>query len=559
MRKQMISLAAIFCLIVALVFGGIYVTRNLGKSEKVVTQEEATTKLAKMVKKIDPKEGSPVKSAVEYTEADTSADELPDIDTCDVPVNAATSLYAEIFSSPEKAGSGSDGWLTEMAEAFNKEKYEMDGQRISVQIRSVSSGQAMDYITTGKAVPDGYTPSASLWISMLNAKGIKTETIMDSMVSNTAGIVISNSRYKELVDQYGSLDLKTIVDAVETGELQMGYTNPFSSTAGLNFLICTLQRYDKNPLSQDAIDGFSRFQKNVPFVALTTVQMRNAASSGSLDGFILEYQLYQNDPSLSGNYTFIPYGYEHDNPLVTISSTSKEKKEILKKFAEYCETEQAKKLAKKDGFYGMEDYKCEYQEVSGETLLAAQKLYKKNKDGEKPVIGIFVADVSGSMGGEPLAALKDSLVNSMKYINSENYIGLVSYSDDVTIELPIAKFDLNQQSLFKGTVEKLEEGGGTATYDGICVALDMIQKQLEITPDAKTMIFVLSDGETNRGHSFNDIKDTVSGLKVPVYTIGYNADLDALQKISEINEAASINANTDDVIYQIKMLFNSSL
>ena len=32
---------------------------------------------------------------------------------------------------------------------------------------------------------------------------------------------------------------------------------------------------------------------------------------------------------------------------------------------------------------------------------------------------------------------------------SDNYIGLVSYSDDVTIEVPIGKFDLNQQSLFK--------------------------------------------------------------------------------------------------------------
>lgn len=561
MNKKAIGiLACVIVLVCAAVFGGIYVTRNIGKSEKVISEESAEKRLAKMVDKINPETGTPVKSPIEYDSAEDEADELPDIDTCKVMVEAETSLYAEIYSSPEKAGSGTDGWLCEMAAEFNEQGYEIGGQKASVQIRNVNSGQALDYIATGKAVPEGFAPSSMLWVDMLNAKGTATETISESLVGNVAGILLSSKTNEQIVEKYGSVDLKAITEATEAGEFAMGYTNPFASSAGLNFLICTLERYDlENPLSETATAGFQKFQKNVPFVALTTMQMREAAENGSLDGFIMEYQSYANDTLLSSNYTFTPYGYRHDNPLVSIESTSPEKKEILKLFAEYCGTEKAMARATEYGFNGMKDYTCEYQPVSGDILTAAQKLYKTNKDNGRPVIGVFVTDVSGSMDGEPLIALQTSLINSMKYINPENYIGLVSYADDVTVELPIGQFNLEQQTYFKGSVENLYASGGTATFDAICVALNMIRKQMEEYPDAKPMLFVLSDGETNVGYNLHDIRDVLSGLKIPVYTIGYNADLSALQSISSVNEAASIDASTDDVVYQLKTLFNANM
>ena len=553
-------LAAVIVIVCAVVFGGIYLTRNLGKSDKVISQESALSSLEKMVNKISPDTAAPVKSPVEFDDAEDEAAELPDIDTCEIGTPASSSLYAEIYSSPEKAGTGTDAWLCEMAEDFNRQGFTVNDQEVSIQVRKVNSGQALDYIATGKAVPDGFSPSSMLWVDMLNAKGVETDVITERMVGNVAGILLSDDTYKKITEKYGSVDLKAITEATEAGEFTMGYTNPFASSAGLNFLVCTLERYDKsNPLSETAVDGFRKFQENVPFVALTTMQMREAAERGTLDGFILEYQSYKNDSALSRNYKFTPFGYRHDNPLVSVGETSPEKKEILQKFAEFCSSEEAVKRADEFGFNGMEDYVCEYDTVSGDVLVDAQKLYKVNKDNGKPVIGVFVTDTSGSMAGAPLNALEESLINSMKYINADNYIGLVSYSDDVTIEVPIGKFDLNQQSLFKGAVENLYASGGTATFDGICVAMDMINKALEENPGAKPMIFVLSDGETNSGYSLNDIRNVLSGLKIPVYTIGYNADLAALQSISAVNEAASIDASTDDVVYQLKNLFNANM
>lgn len=557
-RMKIIGIS--FIAVVVIVFGGIAATRNIGKSEKQVTREEASNKLEKMVKKISPRNGNVYKSSIEFDEESNVADELPDIDTCEVMVHANTELFAEIYSSPEKAGTGTDGWICDLAEEFNSKGFEINGKKISVQIRNVSSGAGKDYISSGKAVPDGFTPSSEFWIKMLNADGIETETISESMVKNTAGIVLSNSAYKKIIDKYGTVDMKSITEATASGEITMGYTNPFSSTTGLNFLACTLERYDSNnPLSDEAVAGFTSFQNNVPFVALTTVQMRTAADKGALDGFVMEYQLYLKDSTLKSNYKFTPFGYRHDNPLVAISSTSEDKIEVLKKFAEFCKTDAAIKLAKEDGFNEMDDYICEYPELDGEMLTSMQSVYKNNKDLGQPVVCVFIADVSGSMSGEPLVALKNSLINSMKYINNDNYIGLVSYSDDVTIETPIAKFNLEQQTLFKGSVEHLNAGGNTATFDAICVGLHMINQKLAEVPEAKTMIFVLSDGETNSGYQLNNVQNVFEGMGVPIYTIGYNANIEALAKISNINEAASLNADTDDIVYQLKQLFNTSL
>lgn len=559
-KRVVVGLVVGLVIISGIVFGVLFATRNAGKTERTISTETATQRMSDMMREIGPDTAKPVKSSVEYTESDVTAEELPDLNNNAVTCEAPTDVFAEIWSSPEKANKGTDGWLRELAEQFNASGYTVEGKPASVRVRTMSSGLGVDYIATGKASPAGYSPSNMLFVDLLSARGVKTEVVRERMVGNVAGILLDKEHHDALVDKYGSVDLKAVTQAVGDGTLTMGYTNPFTSSTGLNFLISTLLRYDQsNPLSDSATEGFRQFQANVPFVALTTVQMRDAAERGSLNGFVTEWQLYTNDPSLSNNYTFVPFGYRHDNPLVACPTASSAERQILELFAQYCD-DNGRELAERYGFNGKDDYVSELPDVSGDTLVQAQELYKKNKDTGRPVMAVFVADVSGSMSGAPLAELQASLVNSMRYINTENYVGLVSYADYVTINLPIGKFDLNQQALFKGAVESLRAAGGTATYDAIIVAADMLTKAVADSEDAKPMIFVLSDGETNQGYvDFEPMKEVIGGLHIPVYTIGYNANISALQQISSINEAASIDASTDDVTYQLKNLFNANM
>lgn len=556
-KGKIIAVFGIITVVVfALVYFGITFTSNLGKTEKEISAEDADKRLEKLYKNINVTTAEPIKGQIDLDPV-AIGDSLPEIEKFPVSVTNTTDSFVEIFSSTEKSGTGNDGWLNEVAEDFNTSNIEVNGRIISVKIRNIASGTAADYIRSGKYVPDAFTPSNELWGEMVKANGIQTELVSKRLIGNVAGIVTNKAKYDELVDKYGSLNSKTITEAIANNELAMGYTDPFASSTGLNFLVTALGTFDSTDiLGEKAVQGFEKFQANVPFLASTTLQMREAAKTGKLDAFVLEYQMYQNDTELKGNYVFTPFGVRHDSPLYALGDLPEEKRDILTKFAAFVEQDKYQKSGEEKGFNGLNDYQSEGSAVEGSVISSAQKLWKEKKNSNKPIAAVFVADVSGSMNGEPLNRLQQSLLTGQKYLGKDNAIGFVSYSDQVTIHLPIGKYDTNQQSKFVGAIDSLQANGGTATFDGIVVAIRMLQEELKVNPDVKPLIFVLSDGETNEGHSLNDIRGLIETYKIPIYTIGYNANIKALESISSINEAANINADTEDVVYKIGNLLN---
>jgi len=550
----------IVILFIVVVAGGLFLTKNIGKTSNQVNAENSKAALSKVLKNITVKDVEKIKGTVELGENNLES-ELPDIEKYPLVVEGKGDINIEIFSSPEKAGKGSDGWLCDVAEEFNNQKNQIDGKTISVSVRSVASGLAVDYIVSGKYVPDAISPSNELWGEMIKSQRVAIEKVEDSLVANQAGIIFSKKAYDEFVNKYGEMSLDKVVEATAKDGLAMGYTNPYASSTGLNFLVSTLSKFDsENLLSDKAVSGFQEFQANVPFVSYTTMQMRDAVSTGSLDAFVLEYQTYCNDADLTRNYVFTPFGVPHNNPMYAVGQLEDSKLQALKKFTEYAKSEKSQKLATDYGFNQNLDY-ANSDSYDGNTLFSAQKIWKEEKDSGKPIIAVFVTDISGSMAGVPINELRKSLINASGYINSNNYIGLVSYNNDVYKNLEIDKFDINQRAYFNGAVQNLSATGGTATCDALLVALDMVLTKKEEMPEAKTMILLLSDGKQNRGTSLGTATDILENLEVPVYTIGYgeDAEKEALSKIASINEAASITADSDDVVYTLKNLFNSSL
>lgn len=557
--RSFAALIGMAVLVFCIIYGGINLTKNIGKSKQVVSTEKATETLNKLYNEITVNTVPARKEQVNIEPASVK-DSLPEISKYPPQVDRTTSSFIEIFSSTEKAGTKTDGWLVETANAFNRANIKVNGEPVSVRIRGIASGQGMDYIVSGKYLPDAFTPSNELWGDMMKATGANVSLVEKRLAGNIAGILISKNKYNQLMKKYGTINLKTITNAVAGNEMAMGYTNPFASSTGLNFLLSTLCTFDSaDILSEKAVQGFEKFQTNIPFVAYTTMQMRDSAKSGVLDGFILEYQTFVNTPELKYDYIFTPFGVRHDSPMYTIGNLSAEKKEILKKFIEFCKSAEYQRLAAEYGFNKYDDYSPEIGSIKGDVISQAQKLWKEKKDANNAISAVFVADVSGSMDGVPLNKLKQSLLSGSQYINKDTSIGLVSFSSDVNINLPIAKFDLNQRALFTGAVKDLKANGSTAMFDAVVVASKMLIEEKAKNPNAKLMLFILSDGETNYGHSLNDVRDMLETFKIPIYTIGYNANIKALQSLSSINEAASINADSEDVIYKLGSLFNAQM
>jgi Ca-activated chloride channel family protein len=507
----------------------------------------------------------PIKEHVDL-EAVDMAEILPDIGKFPILVYPVKgTLSVEIASSPEKAsplgpgGSQHNRWLVEMAERFNKAKFFKKGQQISVSLRSLPSGLAIDYIVSGKYSPDAFTPSNGLWGDILRAKGVPNKLLAEHLVGNVAGIVIGKEKHAELLEKYKVINVSTVAKAVNQGSFVMGYANPLVSSTGANFMMSLLMSVNpKDPLSEEAQAEFLKFHLNVPFVAYTTIQMTEAAKTGVFDGFVYEYQQYFNSPDLRANYVFTPFGVRHDSPIYSIGSVSKEKLEILTSFIGFCSYPDSQALAFKYGFNHLEDYQPETT-YKGQFLPMAQRLFKEKKTGDREVLAVFVADVSGSMAGASLRFLKKSLIQGSKAIGYNNYVGLVQFSDLVQIAVPVGRFDLNQRALFTGAVNNMSAGGGTALFDGVIVGAKMLEDAKPDHPGAKLMLIVLSDGESASGHNLREIAPVLKGLKIPVYTVSYNADVKSLKEISAINEAASLRANTDDIVYQMQSFFNAEM
>ncbi len=558
--KTLGILGGIGVVVLIAIAGGLFITSNLGKPEYEISEEEAVKKMDKLLREVSVTNVTPRKATVDFSDSNL-ANSLPDIEEYPLSVVGDGQIDIEIFASPEKAGSGTDGWMNDAARAFNSARNRTSsGKTMSVSIRNISSGMASDYIVSGKYLPDAYTPSNSMWGTMAVSNGAELFTVSDRMVGNVAGILLADDMVKTLTADYNDITIETITQAAMDGKVAMGYTYPYTSSTGLNFLVSSLYSFDSaNPLSDTAVESFQKFQATVPFVCYTTQQMRSAMNSGSLNACIMEYQTYVNDSVLQNKYEFIPFGVRHDNPLYEVGDIGTEREEVLQAFADFCASDDQQKAASRCGFNNMDTYKAAEPDFDAVTLLNAQQLWKQEKDSGKPVVAVFVADVSGSMSGDPLNRLKTSLVNASQYINSDNYIGLISYSNDVQVNLPIAQFDLNQRSYFTGAVQDLTASGATCTYDAVLQGIRMLREAQQEIPDAKLMLFVLSDGETNVGCGFDSIDSIVSALDIPVYTIGYNADLAELGELSAINEAATIDADSEDVVYKLGALFNAQM
>jgi Ca-activated chloride channel family protein len=184
-------------------------------------------------------------------------------------------------------------------------------------------------------------------------------------------------------------------------------------------------------------------------------------------------------------------------------------------------------------------------------------LWKDKKDGGLPVYAVFVTDTSGSMAGTRINAVRRAMESALSFISPETSIGLVEFSDNARKRLGFAEFDLNQQGQFAAAAVDMNATGGTAMYDGIILGLSMLNDVKATVPDAKLLLFVLTDGETTTGLTFDETAPVIAGLGIPVYTVGFEANLDELGRLSSLVESASINASEEDVEFKMASLFNA--
>lgn len=169
----------------------------------------------------------------------------------------------------------------------------------------------------------------------------------------------------------------------------------------------------------------------------------------------------------------------------------------------------------------------------------------------KPTHAVFCLDYSGSMSGEGIQELRDS----MNYIlNSEeaskdrlqfskgDKITVITFSTKVT-NIWKALEGTNTTDLIDN-INKYSVGGSTALYDAVQKGLEILNKE---TDDYTTTIIAMTDGYINEG-SFNTLEKYYKTLnkEIPVYSITFgDASEKQLDKIAKLTNAKIFDGKED--------------
>ncbi|MBD1912935.1 MULTISPECIES: vWA domain-containing protein [unclassified Leptolyngbya] len=519
--------------------------------------------------------------AAQYT-TDQIAEPLPKPD--DYPLYAAQpstdpqTVYLEIYSSSEKGNAKleDERWLVDVADAFNARKEKVgSGQVVQVGIRNIPSGLASQLLAAQAVKPAGFTPANDLWLKLLDSQKVKFQSIAPSLVPNHAGFVVDDKTYQGLASG-GNVTFERLLDAILGGEMTIGYPNPYASSTALNLLYTIFWRaaghhQDGKPLTAadlklpQVTSVFDTFQKQVLVTTLTAPDLRDifVRDRTKLQAFPLEYQNYVGLKKLPdfSQTVFVPFGVPHNSPLVGFEWNTPAQKEALKKFADFALSQPMQDLASTKGFEQASGQ--QQQELSsppGDVLQAAQAFWKERKDGGRTVYMMVVIDSSGSMEGERLAAVQEGLRIATKQINAGNHVGLVSFGDRPRRLVNMAPFDEMQQKRILAAVDSVVADGSTAMYDASLIALSDLMAQKKNDPDGRYYLLLLTDGEVNAGHTFDQIKDVLKHSEVRIYPIAYGeVNQGELQAIASLRESNVQAGNPQNVEQLLRGLFQTNL
>jgi Ca-activated chloride channel family protein len=500
-------------------------------------------------------------------------EKLPELEQFPVysaqPYLNESQVYVEIWSSSEKASSEkqTQGWLVDTAEEFNQKQIEVNGKTIRVGIRNIPSILAAQMIVAGKGKPTGYTPSNNFPLAMLESEGIKTIPVADSLVPNSAGLVLTNSAYRQIAAN-GEVTFPNVLNEIASGKLKIGYPNPYTSSSGLNLLYSIFGTAAGHPLTSADLESnqvksvFDRFQQQVHITTTTTLDLLEMFldDSSELQAFPLEYQNYLELKQIPefADTRFIPFGIVHNNPLVGFSWNDSETTAALAKFADFARSPARQQEATELGFIATQEFTENKLQPTpaGELIYQVQSFWKQNKDGEQPVFLMAVVDTSGSMEGEPLQAVREGLQMASNQVNRGNYVGLITFGDTPVYRVKLDTWDTLQQQKFLAASERLYANGNTAMYDGMMLGLRELMTQKQAHPNGRFYLLVLTDGNTNQGFQFAEVKDILKYAGVRYYPIAYgDVNRSELNDIAVLGESFVKSGTPQDIQLLLKDIF----
>ncbi|GMV42766.1 MAG: hypothetical protein AMXMBFR64_44820 [Myxococcales bacterium] len=160
---------------------------------------------------------------------------------------------------------------------------------------------------------------------------------------------------------------------------------------------------------------------------------------------------------------------------------------------------------------------------------------------DRPPLNLVLSvDLSGSMEGEPIEALRSGLTRMLEYLEPEDRISLVGWSDEA--EVIFEWLGLEEKAAIQAAILDLKPRAATNIYDGLFTAYQVASAHMD--PARQNRVVLLSDGVATSGiKSPVKIKSLAAGWAaegIATTTIGVGTAFDAtiMSGVAEVGAGA---------------------
>lgn len=444
---------------------------------------------------------------------------------------------------------------------------------VQLEMKYTGTLDGADQLTSGVDVDLAWFSHAKYLtlLESVNSRIRGQEKIMLSPV--VLGVKESKARAWGWIDN-PEITWEDIAAKAAAGELRFAMTNPAASNSGFTALVGvasalsgTSDALQVEDIKTEALQGFFKGQALTAGSSgwLADAYVREQAN---LDG-IVNYEsvlLALNKSHKLTEPLYLVYPRDGiitaDYPLMLINP---DKREAYQKLVDYLRSTDMQRLIMERTLRRPINPQVQLSSDFANQILVElpfpnsvavidSLIYGYLDEQRIPSHTFYVLDVSGSMEGDRLDALKtalhgltgldNSLTGQFSRFRSRERVTLIPFSDHVedvrffTVDDPAegsASMDAIRQY-----VSRLQAGGGTAIYTSLELAYSEAQVAYGSNPDRYYSVVLMSDGENNEGASLGDFRRYYQGLpaelqQIRTFTILFgNANAGEMREIAEL-------------------------
>jgi Mg-chelatase subunit ChlD len=164
----------------------------------------------------------------------------------------------------------------------------------------------------------------------------------------------------------------------------------------------------------------------------------------------------------------------------------------------------------------------------------------QERESRAPINIVCVIDKSGSMAGNKMNLVKETLKFMVEQLKSEDQLAIVAFDTHVDTHLQFMKMDSDNKKKAQRVISELKPGSQTNLSGGLFEGLEMLKKITNSSDVASLLLFTdgqCNQGITQQGEIVKGVNKYLSviGKSVSIFTFGFGADHDSnmLRTIAE--------------------------